>query len=90
MQPKIIDELFLTPELALTFAAKDDDLLQILGIMTRISDGHGYEKSYTQAHRHRGHNEKMMFAWLGAAVDFPSKVHKYLGTLGYLPLCLRI
>jgi hypothetical protein len=43
MLPKIKNKLFLTPELAPTFAAKDDDLIQILGIMTRILDGHGYE-----------------------------------------------
>ena len=41
--PKIKNKCFLTPELAPTFAAKDDDLIQILGIMTRILDGNGYE-----------------------------------------------
>ena len=43
--------------------------------MTRILDGHGYE-SDTGAHGHRGYNEKMMFTWIGAAVDIPYKVHK--------------
>lgn len=81
MLPKIKNKLFLTPELAPTFAAKDDDLIQILGIMTRILDGHGYE-SDTGAQGHRGYNEKMMFTWVGAAVDIPYKVHRYLGTLG--------
>ncbi len=37
--PKIKNKCFLTPELAPTFAAKDDDLIQILGIMTTILDG---------------------------------------------------
>ena len=32
MLPRIKDKLFLTPELAQTFAAKDDDLIQVLGI----------------------------------------------------------
>ena len=64
MLPKIKNKLFLTPELAPTFAAKDDDLIQVLGIMTRILDGHGYE-SDTGAHGHRGYNEKMMFVWIG-------------------------
>ena len=41
MLPRIKNKFFLTPELAPTFAAKDDDLLQVLGIMTRILDGHG-------------------------------------------------
>jgi hypothetical protein len=50
---KIKNMCFLTPELAPTFAAKDDDLLQILGIMTRILDGNGYE-SDSGAQGHRG------------------------------------
>jgi len=79
--PKIKNKCFLTPELAPTFAAKDDDLIQILGIMTRILDGNGYE-SDSGAQGHRGYSGKMMFTWVGAAVDIPYKVHKYLGTLG--------
>lgn len=81
MLPKINNKLFLTPELAPIFASKDDDLLQVLGTLTRIADGHGYE-SDTGAQGHRGYNEKMMFAWLGAAVEVPHKVHKHLAVLG--------
>jgi hypothetical protein len=81
MLPKIKNKLLLTPELSPTFAKKDDDLIEILGILTRVLDGHGYE-SDTGAHGHRGYNEPMMFTWAGAAVDIPYKVHKYLGTLG--------
>ena len=79
--PKIKNKCFLTPELAPTFAAKDDDLVQILGIMTRILDGNGYE-SDSGAQGHRGYSGKMMFTWVGAAVEIPFKVHKYLATLG--------
>lgn len=79
--PKIKNKCFLTPELARTFAARDDDLVQVLGIMTRILDGNGYE-SDSGAQGHRGYNGEMMFTWVGAAVDIPHKVHKYLGTLG--------
>jgi hypothetical protein len=89
MLPKIRNKLFLTPELAPTFAAKDDDLIQILGIMTRVLDGHGYE-SDSGAHGHRGYNERMMFVWVGAAVDIPYKVHKLLGTLGPKLYFLRL
>jgi hypothetical protein len=89
MLPKIKNKCFLTPELAPTFAAKDEDLIQILGIMTRILDGHGYE-SDTGAHGHRGYNEEMMFTWIGAAVDIPHKVHKLLGTLGPKLYFLRL
>ncbi len=81
MLPKINNKLFLSPELAPIFASKDDDLLQVLGTLTRVADGHGYE-SDTGAQGHRGYSEKMMFAWLGAAVEVPHKVHKHLAVLG--------
>lgn len=79
--PKIKNKLFLTPELSPTFSKKDEELNEILGIITRILDGHGYE-SDTGAHGHRGYNEEIMFIWLGASVDIPRKVYKLLGTLG--------
>ena len=79
----------MTPELSPTFAKKDDDLIEILGILTRILDGHGYE-SDTGAHGHRGYNEKIMFSWIGAAVDIPWRVHKALGNLGAKLYFLRL
>jgi len=81
MLPKIKNKFFLTPELAPTFAQREEELIQTLGIMTRILDGHGYE-SDTGAQGHRGYNEEIMFTWLGAAVDIPPKVHKQLSVLG--------
>ena len=89
MLPKIKNMYLLTPELSPTFAKKDDDLIEILGILTRILDGHGYE-SDTGAHGHRGYNEPIMFVWAGAAVDIPYKVHKYLGTIGPKLYFLRL
>lgn len=43
MLPKMKDKLILTPELAPIFTSKEDDLQKILGIITRILDGHGFE-----------------------------------------------
>ena len=63
--PKIKDKMFLTPELSPTFTAKDDDLTQLLGIITRIADGHGFV-SDSGAHGHRGYDENIMFVWAGA------------------------
>ena len=57
------------------------ELNELLGIITRVLDGHGYE-SDSGAQGHRGYNEKIMFVWIGAAVEIPHKVHKLLGTLG--------
>ncbi|MGD1837439.1 MAG: hypothetical protein ACPKPY_05210, partial [Nitrososphaeraceae archaeon] len=79
--PKIKNKFFLTPELSPTFSKRDDELNEILGIITRIADGHGYE-SDSGAQGHRGYSGEYMFAWLGAGVDIPRKVHKLLGTLG--------
>ncbi len=81
MLPKIKDKLFITPELAPLFNGKDEDLLLILGIVTRIADGQGFE-SDSGAYGHRGYNGDIMFAWIGAAVDIPRKVYKHLSTLG--------
>jgi hypothetical protein len=79
--PKIKDKLFLTPEMSPTFSKKDEELNEILGIITRVLDGHGYE-SDTGAQGHRGYNGEFMFVWIGAAVDIPRKIHRLLGTLG--------
>jgi DNA-binding transcriptional ArsR family regulator len=87
--PKIKNRCFLTPELAPIFAARDEDLTEILGTLTRVLDGHGYE-SDSGAHGHRGYNERMMFVWIGAAVDIPFKVHKLLTTLGPKLYFLRV
>lgn len=79
--PKIKDKHFLTPELSPTFAKKDDDLVETLGIITRVLDGQGYEND-TGAHGHRGYTGEYMFTWIGAAVEIPYKVHRILGALG--------
>jgi hypothetical protein len=81
MLPKIKYKLFLAPELSPIFTKKDDDLVEILGIMTRVADGRGFE-SDTSAHGHRGYVGDYMFTMVGAAIDIPYKVHKYLGNLG--------
>jgi hypothetical protein len=81
MLPKIKNKLFLTPELAPIFASRDEDLLQILGTLTRIADGQGYE-SDTGSQGHREYAENIMFAWIGAAVEVPYKVHRHLAVLG--------
>ena len=79
--PKIKNKLFLTPELSPTFAKKDEELIELLGILIRVLDGKGYE-SDTGAQGHRGYSGEHMFVWIGAAVEISRKVHKYLSTLG--------
>jgi hypothetical protein len=87
--PKIKNKLFLTPELSPTFSKRIEELIEVLGIITRIADGHGYE-SDTGAQGHRGYSGEYMFTWVGAAVDVPQKVHRVLGTLGPKLYFLRL
>jgi AAA lid domain len=82
MLPKMKDNVFLTPELSPMFTSKEDDLVQALGIITRIADGHGYG-SDSGAHGHRGYDYDIMFPWVAAAVDIPYKVYKILNNLGH-------
>ena len=70
--PMTKNKLFLTPELAPMFSQRDEDLLQQLGILTSVLDGHGYG-SNTGAQGYRGYDEDIMFTWLGASVDIPYK-----------------
>jgi hypothetical protein len=81
MLPRLKNKTFLTPELSPMFTAKVEDLIQVLGIITRIADGQGF-LSDSGAHGHRGYDEPIMFVWIGAAVDIPYNVYKVLGNLG--------
>jgi hypothetical protein len=80
--PKIKNKFFLTPELGPTFSKRDDDLKEILGIITRVLDGLGYS-SDSGAHGHREYTGEWMFTWLGAAVELEYRVHKCMGGMGY-------
>jgi hypothetical protein len=81
MLPRIENKIFLTPELAAMFGLKDDDLKQVLGLVTRLADGNGLSND-SGAHGHRGYNRDIMFVWVGAAVDIPHKVYKILAEKG--------
>jgi hypothetical protein len=82
MLPRLKGNIFLTPELSPMFTTKEEDLTQLLGIITRIADGHGYS-SDSGAHGHRGYDEDIMFTWAAAAVDIPFSVFKILNNLGH-------
>jgi hypothetical protein len=81
MLPKIRFKLLLTPELTPLFSANEDELMENLGIITSVLDGKGYI-SHSGAHGRRGYYGNYMFAWVGAAVDVPYRVHRLLATLG--------
>jgi hypothetical protein len=81
MLPKIKDKCLLVPELSSIFAKKDDEIIDTLGILTRVLDGHGYQ-SDSGAHGRRGYSGEYMFTIIGAAVEIPHKVHRFLSNLG--------
>ena len=79
--PKIKNKLFLAPEMAPLFAKKEEELVDVIGILTRVADGQGFE-SDSGGCGHRGYTGEYMFVMIGAAVDIPYKVHKHLGNMG--------
>jgi hypothetical protein len=87
MIPKMKDKLFLTPELAPLFTAKEEDLQKVLGSLTRLLDGQGLEND-SGVHGHRRYGDTM-FVGIGAAVEIPPKVWKLLGTLGHKVYFIR-
>ena len=89
MLPQIKDKILLTPELSALFTGKDDDVREQFGIITRILDGEGLETN-SGVHGKRGYYGKYMFTWLGAAVDIPYSVYKFLSTIGFKIYFLRL
>jgi hypothetical protein len=87
--PKIKNKCLLAPELSPIFSKKDDDLIEILGILTRVLDGHGYQ-SDSGAHGRRGYSGEHMFTMIGAAVNIPNRVYKHLSNLGPKLFFLRM
>jgi hypothetical protein len=87
MLPKMKNNLVLTPELAPLITGNEDELQKVLGIITRVLDGHGLEKD-SGAHGHRKYSDTM-FVWLGAVVEIPPRVWKVLGSLGHKIYFLR-
>src|SRR5215204_1908152 len=89
MLPQIKDKVLLTPELSALFTGKDDDVREQFGIITRLLDGEGLETN-SGVHGKRGYYGKYMFTWLGAAVDIPYSVYKFLSTIGFKIYFLRL
>jgi hypothetical protein len=81
MLPMIKNKIFCTPEWAIIFTLREEDLRAILGIITRIADGQGLA-SNSGVYGRRAYEGIHMFSWIGAAVDVPHLVYKVLGTLG--------
>src|SRR5206468_12708742 len=89
MLPKIKNKFFLCSELSPMFTKKQEEINEIIGIITRLLDGQGLVTD-TGACGQRGYEGDYMFTWLGAAVDIPYRVHKLMGNLGPKLYFLRL
>jgi hypothetical protein len=89
MLPKIKDKFFLCSELSPTFMKKEDELNEIIGIITRILDGQGLTTDSGSCGQ-RSYEGEYMFTWLGAAVDIPFRAHKLMGSIGPKLYFLRL
>lgn len=89
MLPKIKDKYFLCSELSPTFMKKEDELNEIIGIITRILDGQGLTTDSGSCGQ-RSYEGEYMFTWLGAAVDIPYRAHKLMASIGPKLYFLRL
>ena len=87
--PRIKDKIVLTPELSPLFTGKEEDTKEQFGIITRLLDGNGLETE-SGVHGKRGYHGDYMFTWIGAAVDIPHSVYKFLSTIGFKIYFLRL
>jgi hypothetical protein len=89
MLPKIKDKFFLCSELSPMFMKKEEELNEIISILTRILDGQGLTTD-SGACGQRSYEGEYMFTWLGAAVDIPYRTHKVMGSIGPKLYFLRL
>ena len=77
---KMKNNIVLAPELAPIFTKKEEELREILGIITAVADGSGYESD--TGFGHAGFAGQYFFVMAGAAVEIPWYAYKVLGQLG--------
>ena len=87
--PRIKDKVLLTPELSPLFTGKEEDIREQFGIITKVLDGKGYI-SESGVHGQRGYHGTYMFTWIGAGVDIPHYIYKFLSTIGFKIYFLRL
>ena len=82
------NKVFLTSDLSPIFSVREDSLLEIIGMLTRILDGKGYKKD-SGAHSQRKYDD-VFFVWIGAIVEVPRRVWPIIASLGPKMYFLRI
>ncbi len=85
---KIKDKIFLTPDLAPLFSARDEDIVANIGILTRLLDGKGLKTS-SGVHGERS-SGPAFFVWIGAAVEVSKNIWNLISRLGPKMFFLRV
>lgn len=79
--PRLRYKLFLIRDLATLFSKRDDDLMECMGILTRVLDGEGLCTD-SGVHGQRQYIGEFLFMVLAASTPIPPKVWKLMGNLG--------
>lgn len=79
--PRIRYKTFVLRDLATLFSKREDDLNELLGTLTRVLDGEGFNPD-TGAHGQRHYMGEYLFMMLAASTPIPPRVWKIMGNLG--------
>ena len=79
--PRLRYKTFLVRDLETIFSKKDDDLKELLGLLTRVLDGQGLMVD-TGTHGQRGYSGDYLFMLLGAVTPIAPKIWNVMSTLG--------
>jgi len=79
--PRIQHKVLLTPELAILFRGKEDELTKRFSIITRVLDGQGLQTD-SGTHGQRGYRGDYLFAWLGCTTPLDRGVWRVMAQLG--------
>jgi len=79
--PRLRYKTFIIRDLATLFSKKEDDLTELLGILTRVLDGEGLNTD-TGVHGSRQYVGEYLFMLLAASTPIKPKVWNIMGSLG--------
>jgi hypothetical protein len=87
--PRIRWQAMVVRDLATIFGAKEDELLKIMGLLTRALDGEGLELD-SGTHGQRGYSGDWLFMLLAGTTPIPPRVFNVMGGLGCRLFCLTL
>lgn len=79
--PRLKYKMFLLRDLATLFSKRDDDLMECLGLLTRVLDGEGLNTD-SGVHGQRQYIGEYLFMILAGSTPIPPRVWKMMGNLG--------